>query len=106
MIAARVEIAKNGDVRVSAPNAFMDFTSLSDDDRHEIAARLSSGLAQSWPHVQPHPFEFDGRVFRNPGGVAPQLELNSSTQHMTMYVYAGTKPTIRIDMEPVKEFGQ
>ena len=72
MIVARLEIAVNGAVRVSAPNAFMNFASMSDEQRTDMRASLLSKLAAAWPDVATMPLTFDGKIFRKPGGVAPQ----------------------------------
>jgi len=104
MIAARVEIGPDGRVRLSAPNASLDFGDMMANDRLEMQTRLTLSLAVAWPKVAPREFDFDGRVFRNPGGVAPQLEWDAKTRRMTMFVYRGSKPTVRVDMEPVEAF--
>src|SRR5262245_55002258 len=70
MIAARLEIHPDGQVRVSAPNASAEYESLSLADREAIRARLVSGLEKAWSSVQPRHFDFDGKDFRKPGGVA------------------------------------
>ena len=104
MIVARVEVERDGKVRLSAPNAFMDVGALDAAEQTDVMARLSAGLAAAWPYIAPRPMDFDGHVFRNPGGVAPQLEWHRQTRHMTMYVYPGAQPTIRLDLAPVKDF--
>jgi hypothetical protein len=104
VIVARLEIAPGGAVRVSAPNAFDEIAGLSDVDRRRVLGDLSNGLSQAWPGVQPLPFTFDGKVFRKPGGVAPQMEWDDSRKQMTLIVYPGLKDTIRMPLEPVAEF--
>src|SRR5262249_37863349 len=104
MIAARVEIGKGGRVRMSAPNAFMDFANMPEADKADVQRRLMASLASDWAAARAHRLDFDGHTFRNPGGVAPQLEWDAGTNHMTMFVYPGTKPTVRIELEPVKDF--
>jgi hypothetical protein len=47
--------------------------------------------------------DFDGRVFRKPGGVAPQMEWNPDSKKMTVVVYLGMK-TVRIPVHVVKDF--
>jgi hypothetical protein len=103
MIAARLEIAPNGVIRASAPNAFMDFTAMNEDQRAAMRGRLESELARAWPAVAAIELEFDGTTFRKPGGVAPQLEWDGS--HMAMMVYPGTHPSIRVPLVAVEEFG-
>ena len=104
MIAARLEIAANGAVRVSAPNAFMDFAEMSDPDREAMRERLVAELTRAWPSVAPIALDFDGKIFRKPGGVAPQLEWDSGRHRMAMIVYPGIHPEIRVPLEAVKEF--
>ena len=105
VIVARVEVQSDGQVRVSAPDAFADFTTMDPGYKLAIEQNLRAGLAASWPKVAPRPFDYDGTTFRYPGGVAPQLRYDSSTRHMTMYVYqGGARPTLHIDLEPVDQF--
>ncbi len=105
MIVARLEIAVNGTVRVSAPNAFMDFAGMSEKQRADMRADLLSKLADAWPDVGPMPLSFDGKVFRKPGGVAPQMEWDPDRKEMTLIVYPGIHATIRVPLVSVSEFG-
>ncbi len=75
IIVARLEIADNGKIRVSAPNAITGEQPLSPAERASVVQQLQARLATSWPAVEPLPLEFDGQVFRKPGGVAPQLDV-------------------------------
>ena len=74
IVVARLEIDPKGDIRVSAPNAIADLAAMSENDRAGLRTRLLGELAQSWKKVGTLPLEFDGKNFRKPGGVAPQLE--------------------------------
>jgi hypothetical protein len=47
--------------------------------------------------------DFDGHVFRKPGGIAPQMEWNPDTRRMTLIVYLGMN-TVRIPMRAVSDF--
>jgi hypothetical protein len=105
IIAARLEIAANGKVRVSAPNAITSEGPLSPADRANIVQQLQSRLAMSWPAVEPLPLEFDGHVFRKPGGVAPQLEWDAGKKRMTMIYYSGNRNSVRVALTSVGEFG-
>src|SRR5690242_16484159 len=72
MIAARVEIAGDGKVKVSAP----DLTGIETTNpgaRGLMRLRLAQELASGWDEVAPRDFDFDGSKFRKPGGVAPQM---------------------------------
>jgi hypothetical protein len=104
MIAARLEISPTGTVRVSAPNAFADIASMSASDKAQLRNRLESGLAAAWPKVVPLDLEFDGKVFRKPSGIAPQIEWDKDKGQMTLFVYAGTHATIRVPLESVENF--
>jgi hypothetical protein len=103
IIAARVEINAKGDIYMSAPDA-MDVGSSSDEDRAAVRQKLADGLEESWGSVVPRPMDFDGTTFRKPGGIAPQMEWDSSSNTMTLVVYLGTAPAIRIPLRPVKDF--
>ena len=104
VIVARLEIAPGGAVRVSAPNAFGEVSGLTEFDRARVLDQLSAGLSEGWAGIQPLPFNFDGKIFRKPGGVAPQMEWDETRKQMTLIVYPGLKDTIRMPLEPVAEF--
>lgn len=103
MIDARLEIAKNGRVRVSAMD-LLNVGGASDEDRAAMRARLAADLADGWSEVRPRRMEFDGKVFRKPGGVAPQIEWNARIRQMTIVVYFGTHPAIRFPLRAVEDF--
>lgn len=105
IIVARLEITADGMVRVSAPNAITSNAGLSPAERISLVRRLHAGLAASWSSVAPLPLEFDGGVFRKPGGVAPQLEWDPTRKHMTMIYYSGNRASLRVTLSPVDEFG-
>ena len=103
IIVARLEIAADGKVRVSAPNAITDKSQLSPAERIELVRELQARLDVSWPAVSPLPLEFDGSVFRKPGGVAPQLEWDSSRKRMTMVYYSGNRNSVRVALTSVAD---
>jgi hypothetical protein len=103
MVVTRLEIDSKGAIYLSAPDA-TGIGNASADDRAAIRRRLVDGLSVAWGEVQPRQLEFDGRVFRKPGGVAPQLEWNSDKKTMTAVVYLGLRPSIRIALHPVADF--
>ena len=106
IIVARLEIADNGKIRVSAPNAITgEQPSIARRARERGAAASSRGLAMSWPAVEPLPLEFDGHAFRKPGGVAPQLEWDAARKRMTMIYYSGNRSSVRVALTSVGEFG-
>jgi hypothetical protein len=102
IVAARVEITARGDIYLSAPDA-MDVGS-SSGDRTAIRQRLADGLNQSWGSVVPRQMDFDGKTFRKPGGIAPQMQWDSAGNTMTLILYPGTAPEIHILLHPVKDF--
>jgi hypothetical protein len=104
-VAVRLEIDNAGIVRVSAPNAIIE-NKPSQAERSEIRADLVLKLDRSWPSVRPLPLEFDGEAFRKPGGVAPQLEWDAKNARMTMIYYSPSRPSVRVRLEAVEEFGR
>ncbi len=102
MIVARLEIAPNGTIFLSAPDA-LNIGAVSADQRAAMRDRLAAGLASSWGDVEPRQMDFDGHVFRKPGGIAPQMEWNPDTKRMTLIVYLGMN-TVRIPMRAVADF--
>jgi hypothetical protein len=105
IIVARLEIADNGRIRVSAPNAITGEQPLSPAERASVVQQLQARLAMSWPAVEPLPLEFDGHAFRKPGGVAPQLEWDAARKRMTMIYYSGNRSSVRVALTSVGEFG-
>lgn len=103
IIAARVEITAKGDIYMSAPDA-LDVSGSSPEDRAAIRQKLADGLEESWGTVVPRQMDFDGKTFRKPGGIAPQMEWDSGGNTMTLVVYLGTAPAVRVMLHPVKEF--
>ncbi|MBV8976727.1 MAG: hypothetical protein JO261_12700 [Alphaproteobacteria bacterium] len=100
LIAARLEIAPDGGVRVSAP----DLTDVADEDRDGARTRLAGDLAAGWDQVAPRTFDFDGETFRKPGGIAPQMIWKEKTRRMSLVVYLGTRPGLRIPLRAVDGF--
>jgi len=103
LVDARLEIEKNGMVRASALD-LLGASSASDEDRAAMHAHLAADLAEGWDEVAPRPMDFDGAVFRKPGGVAPQMEWDSHTQKMTLVFYFGREHALRIPIQAVNDF--
>jgi hypothetical protein len=99
-IAARLEIEADGQVRVSAP----DLLDIAPGDRDAAREKLGSDLAGAWDSVVPRPMDFDGETFRKPGGIAPQMVWKAKSRRMSLIVYLGTRPAIRIAMREVGDF--
>lgn len=102
IIVARVETKADASVRLSAPDA-LGIGGIPIADRDAIRARLANGLASGWENVAPRKMDFDGKIFRKPGGVAPQFEWNPKNNQATLYVYLGTQ-VIKIAMRHVSDF--
>ena len=102
-IAARLEITPDHLVRISAPDV-VDPSIGSEDGRAEMRQNMATRLAGAWGEVAPRPMDFDGSTFRKPGGIAPQIDWDAKTNAMTLYVYIGTRPAIRIPLKPVSDF--
>jgi hypothetical protein len=103
IVAARMEITPKEQIFVSAPNA-ENIGDMSREDRAAIRRKLADGLAAGWDSLSPHKMDFDGKSFRNPGGIAHQAEWDAATRHMTLIVYLGKGAGIRIPMHSVKTF--
>lgn len=105
MVDAWLEILPNGAVRVCAPD-ILDIGEPSEEDRAAMHARLASDLADAWGEVALRTYDFDGRTFRKPGGIAPQMEWNPGTREMKLVFYFGTQHSIRILMHAVNDFSE
>ena len=103
MVDVRLEINTDGSVRASAPD-LLDVGQVSDQDRVALHARLAADLEASWNDAKPRAIDFDGRVFRKPGGIAPQMMWNPDTKQMNLIFYFGTKHSISIPMHAVEDF--
>lgn len=102
MVAARVEIDAKGLVRASAPNA--EDVGDNEDDRAAMRRTLAAGMARAWDDVEPRAMDFDGRVFRKPKGIAPQMIWEKARKQMYIVVYLGKKPAIKFLLRPVDDF--
>ena len=61
-------------------------------------------LSGAWGEVVPRRMDFDGTTFRKPNGIAPQAEWDKASNMMTLYVYIGTRPVIKMMLRPVSTF--
>jgi hypothetical protein len=104
MVAARVEIDGKSYVRVMAPNA--ENVGDNEDSRATMRQNLSAGLATGWATVEPRPMDFDGRVFRKPGGIAPQMIWDAGNKQMSIVVYLGVREPIQFRLQSVDDFSQ
>ena len=102
LVVARVEILPNGEVKVMAPDITNAVGPRARID--ELRARLAADLANGWSEVQPRSFEFDGKTFRKPGGIAPQMVWDKSTNQMTLELYIGAQPAMPVPLRPVDDF--
>jgi hypothetical protein len=102
MVAARVEIGKDGLVRVSAP----DITNAIGPESRlaRLREQLAADLANAWDGVAPRRFDFDGKTFRKPGGYAPQMVWDKATGQMTLQLYIGANPALPVTLRPVEMF--
>src|SRR2546422_297286 len=89
LVVARVEILPSGQVKIMAP----DITNAigSREQMNEFRARLAADLANGWSEVVPRSFDYDGKTFRKPGGVAPQMVWDKASNHLTLELYIGAR---------------
>jgi hypothetical protein len=105
MVDAWLEILPGGAVRVCAPD-LLDVGEPDDAQRALLHARLAGDLYEAWGDIAPRKYDFDGRVFRKPGGFAPQMEWDPKTREMKLVFYFGMQRSMRIVMHPVKDFSE
>jgi hypothetical protein len=103
LVAARVEVMKDGQVRLSAPD-ITNLTMTRPERMAELRQQLASDLANGWDSVAPRAFDFDGETFRKPGGYAPQMVWDKNTNQMTLELYIGANPALPVPLRPVPEF--
>ncbi len=102
LVVARVEVLPNGTVRVMAP----DITNVM-APRHRIDIlrdRMAADLVNGWSEIKPRMFDFDGKTFRKPGGIAPQMVWDKKTNQMVLQLYIGANPALPVPLRPVSEF--
>jgi hypothetical protein len=102
LVVARVEVLPNGTVRVMAP----DITNVM-APRHRIDIlrdRMAADLVNGWSEIKPRMFDFDGKTFRKPGGIAPQMVWDKNTNQMILQLYIGANPALPVPLRPVSEF--
>jgi hypothetical protein len=105
MVDARLEILPDGTVRVSAPD-ILGAVDISEGERLALHARLATELDETWGEAKPRQMEFDGRVFRKPGGYASQMEWDPKSKEMILVFYFGMHKSIRIALMPVENFSE
>lgn len=103
MVAARLEIEDNGLVSVSADDV-TNIGGATTDERTSIGESLFARLAIDWDKSAPHAMDFDGKIFRNPGGISHQIAWDSNRNIMTLYVYLGLRPAILVPLHAVSDF--
>lgn len=103
MVAVRLEITPKGEIYLSAPD-LLDIENAPAAERPAMRQHLADQLTAEWGAVEQRPLEFDGRVFRKPGGIAPQMEWNPDTKQMTVVLYLGTRPALRVPLRAISEF--
>ncbi len=104
-VAARMEIGPDGLVSLMAPDV-TDVSLGSRDDQVMMRETMSQRLAGGWGEVVPRKMDFDGTTFRKPNGIAPQAEWDKPSNTMTLYVYIGTRPVIKMMLRPVGDFSE
>lgn len=102
LVVARVEVMPNGGVRVMAPDITNLMGSRERIDRYRD--RLAADLVSGWSEIKPRQFEFDGKTFRKPGGIAPQMVWDKDTNQMVLQLYIGANPALPVPLRPVADF--
>lgn len=102
IVAARVEVLPGGQVKIMAPDITNAIGRREQID--QLRAQLAADLANGWSEVSPRAFDFDGKTFRKPGGVAPQMVWDKATNQMTLELYIGAKPALPVPLRPVDGF--
>jgi hypothetical protein len=103
LVVARVEILANGLVKVSAPD-LLGIQGATPEEMQRNRETLAAELRNGWDDVAPRSFEFDGKTFRKPGGVAPQMVWDEKSNQMTLQFYFGNNPALPVHLRPVPAF--
>ncbi len=106
IIAAWLEIGKTGLIRVSAP----DTTNIAEDatpaDRQSIRDDMVARLVSGWGSVEPREMDFDGHTFRKPGHIAPEMIWDADSKQMTLVMYLGANPALKVPLRKIEEFSE
>jgi hypothetical protein len=94
LVVARVEILPSGLVRVMAP----DITNATQEQIPSLRERLAADLVNGWSEIKPRMFDFDGKTFRKPGGIAPQMVWDKATNQMVLQLYIGANPALPVPL--------
>ena len=54
--------------------------------------------------MAPRPLDFDGKTFRKPGQIAPQMVWDQKTNQMELELYIGANPALPVPLRPVPDF--
>ena len=100
LVVARVEVLPNGTVRVMAP----DITNAAPEQIAGLRERLAADLVNGWADVAPREMEFDGKTFRWPDKIAPQMVWDKETNQLTLQLYIGANKALPVPLRPVSEF--
>ncbi|HVT24876.1 MAG TPA: hypothetical protein VHD95_09635 [Rhizomicrobium sp.] len=106
IIAAWLEIEKDGQVRVSAPDTTNIGPETTEEERQSLREEMVARLAAGWNKVEPRKMDFDGDTFRKPGGIAPQMKWDAKKKQMTLVLYLGANPALYVPMRAVEEFSE
>ncbi len=106
IIAAWLEIGKTGLIRVSAPNTSNIAPDATAADRQSIQEEMMARLASGWGSVEPRTMDFDGKTFRKPSGIAPQMKWDAKTKQMTLVLYLGANPALNVALHKVEYFSE
>lgn len=106
IVAAWLEIGKTGLVRVSAPNTSDIPPEVGDAERQSIRADMIGRLAAGWGSIEPRKMDFDGKVFRKPGRIAPQMKWDAKKKQMTLVLYLGANPALDVPLRRVEAFSE
>ncbi len=106
IIAAWLEIGKDRLVRISAPDTTDIAPDATQEQRQSIRDSMMAGLASGWGSVEPRKMEFDGHIFRKPGGIAAQMIWDAKTRQMTLVMYLGANPALDVPLRAVKDFSE
>ena len=102
LVAARVEILPGGGVKISAPDVTNAIGNREQVDA--MRAQLAADLVNGWSNVTPRSFDFDGKTFRKPGGIAPQMVWDKDSNQLTLELYIGARPAMPVPLRPVADF--
>lgn len=104
LIAVRLEMQKNNEMKASALSAFVGDVEL--PQRHAFETELRDGMKSQWKDVTRTDVAFHANTITQKKGYAPLFVYQADSNSMVFHFYAGGKLTEKVTLRPVAAFSK